>query len=163
MKIRAFRPADEPAVIALWDACDLLRPWNDPRKDIRRKLRVQPELFLVGCLEDGPGDEGGHGDQIVATAMAGYDGHRGWIYYLAVAPELRRGGLGRAMLDEVERRLRRLGCPKINLQVRGGNEEVIGFYERVGYRLDDIVGLGKRLEDDGGGDGRGPSVRGPGG
>jgi ribosomal protein S18 acetylase RimI-like enzyme len=122
-------------VVALWSECDLLRPWNDPYLDIRRKLALQPELFLVGV----------EGAALVGTVMAGYEGHRGWINYLAVASRCRRRGLGRALMDEAERRLLALGCPKINLQVRGGNGAAIGFYERLGYRVDDVVALGKRL------------------
>jgi ribosomal protein S18 acetylase RimI-like enzyme len=139
MEIRPFELADESAVIALWERCGLTRPWNDPHKDIRRKLAVRPDLFLVGVLDGA----------VVATAMAGYDGHRGWIYYLAVAPERRRQGLGRAIMAEAERLLRAAGCPKINLQVRSMNQEVIAFYRRLGYAVDEVVGLGKRLEDDG--------------
>ena len=92
MHIRPFEPADEAAVVALWGRCDLLRPWNDPRKDIRRKLQVQPELFLVGVLDGA----------VTATAMAGYDGHRGWIYYVGVDPSRQRQGLGRAILAEAD-------------------------------------------------------------
>ena len=136
MNIRPFQPSDERAGIALWKKCRLLRPWNDPSTDIRRKLRVQSDMFLVGLTEG----------EIVATAMGGYDGHRGWVNYLAVAPEHRRQGLGRAMMIEAERRLRRVGCPKLNLQVRGTNTAAIGFYESLGYQVDDVVSLGKRLE-----------------
>jgi ribosomal protein S18 acetylase RimI-like enzyme len=136
--IRSFQPSDEPAVIVLWERCDLLRPWNDPRKDIRRKRDVQPELFLVGCLKE----------EIVATAMAGYEGHRGWVNYLAVAPEHQGKGLGRAIMGEAEKLLEELGCPKINVQVRGTNASAIAFYERIGYRVEDVAGLGKRLEHD---------------
>jgi len=139
MEIRVYAPADEEAVIGLWKACDLVRSWNDPRKDIRRKLAVNPELFLVG-VEEG---------KLVATVMAGYEGHRGWINYLAVSPERRRKGLGRAMMDEVERLLRQLKCPKINLQVRAGNRAVMEFYQRLGYGMDEAVSMGKRLEHDG--------------
>lgn len=138
MQIRPFQPGDEEAVIALWRSCDLVRPWNDPRKDIRRKLDVRPDLFLVG-LVDG---------QIVASVMAGYEGHRGWLNYLAVAPEHQRRGYARAVVDEAERRLRAAGCPKINLQVRTSNRGVIEFYRRLGYTVDDVVSLGKRLEHD---------------
>lgn len=139
MEIRPFEPADEDAVIALWERCGLTRPWNDPRKDIRRKLEVRPDLFLVGM----------RAGEVVATVMAGYEGHRGWINYLAVAPEHRREGLGRAMMAEAERLLREAGCPKINLQVRAGNEAALAFYRRLGYTVDDVVSLGKRLEEDG--------------
>jgi ribosomal protein S18 acetylase RimI-like enzyme len=138
LEIRPYRAADEAAVVALWNASGLTVPWNDPRKDIHRKLQVQPELFLVGSL----------GDKLVAVVMAGYEGHRGWINYLAVAPAHRRKGLGRQMMQAAESRLLALGCPKINLQVRSGNAEVIAFYEHLGYRLDDVISLGKRLIPD---------------
>lgn len=136
--IRPFDPRDEEAVIALWRACDLVRPWNDPRKDIARKRRVNPEWFLVAELEA----------RIVGTVMAGYEGHRGWINYLAVEGERRRSGLGRRLVDAAEAALREAGCAKINLQVRSTNAGVIAFYERLGYVRDDVVSLGKRLEGD---------------
>jgi ribosomal protein S18 acetylase RimI-like enzyme len=113
-------------------------PWNDHRRDIDRKIRVQGDRFLVGV----------EGDRVVATVMAGYEGHRGWINYLAVDPGRRREGLGRRLMDEAEARLRAAGCPKINLLVRTGNDEAIAFYERIGFVTDDVVGLGKRLVPD---------------
>ena len=139
MKIRPFEPDDETRVVALWARCGLLRSWNDPRKDIARKLRVQSDLFLVGLIED----------ELVAVVMAGYEGHRGWINYLAVDPERRRAGLGRAMMNEAVSRLRELGCPKVSLQLRSENRDVIAFYSRLGFVKDDVVSFGKRLERDG--------------
>ncbi len=139
MQIRAYRPEDEAAVVALWRQCDLLRPWNDPAKDIRRKLTVRPDLFMVGVVEG----------NVVASVMAGYEGHRGWLNYLAVAPEHRRHGYGRALVAEAERLLLEAGCPKINLQVRSANRSVIEFYRRLGYGVDEVVSMGKRLEPDG--------------
>lgn len=136
--IRPFHPDDEPAVISLWRRCDLVRPWNDPSKDIKRKLRVRPDLFLVGVINE----------EIVASVMAGYDGHRGWLNYLAVAPEHQRLGYGRAIVEHAERMLREEGCTKINLQVRTSNQAVIDFYKKVGYSMDDVVSMGKRLEHD---------------
>ena len=138
MHIRPFQIEDEPAVLNLWQQCGLVRPWNDPHKDIQRKLAVRPDLFLVG-LVDG---------RLVASVMAGYEGHRGWLNYLAVAPAYQRQGLARALVDEAERLLRAAGCPKINLQVRTANYGVIEFYRRLGYGVDDVVSLGKRLEND---------------
>ena len=138
MEIRQFQIQDEEAVVALWRSCDLLRPWNDPHKDIRRKLEVRPDLFLVGVLDG----------QIVASVMAGYEGHRGWLSYLGVAPEYQRHGLARAIVTEAERLLRAAGCPKINLQVRTSNQGVIEFYRRIGYSTDDVLSMGKRLEHD---------------
>ena len=138
MLIRVFQPADERAVVALWQRCELTRTWNDPRKDIARKMRVNPELFLVGEING----------EIVATVMGGYEGHRGWINYLAVDPAHRRNGLARQLMGEIERLLRDRGCPKINLQVRATNAGVIEFYKRIGYVVDEVVSMGKRLEDD---------------
>lgn len=138
MQIRPFQIEDEAAVIELWDRCGLLRPWNDPRKDIQRKMAVRPDLFLVGVIDQ----------SIVASAMAGYEGHRGWINYLAVSPDNRRAGLGRQIMEAAEALLRECGCPKINLQVRTGNLQVIEFYKAIGFQLDDVVSLGKRLEAD---------------
>ena len=138
MHIRPYQPADEEAVIALWQQCDLVRPWNDPHKDIQRKLAVRPDLFLVGELNG----------RVVACVMAGYEGHRGWLNYLAVAPQHQRQGLARAIVTEAERLLKAAGCPKINLQVRTSNAGVIEFYRRLGYTVDEVVSLGKRLERD---------------
>ena len=139
MTIRAYRPDDESAVIELWRECALVRSQNDPNKDIARKLRVNPEWFLVAETSAG---------QIVGTVMAGYEGHRGWINYLAVAPAARRQGLGRALMNEAEKQLRAAGCPKINLQVRPDNRDVIAFYESVGFAVEGAISLGRRLEID---------------
>jgi ribosomal protein S18 acetylase RimI-like enzyme len=138
MQIRAFQSEDEPAVIALWQQCGLTRPWNDPKKDIRRKLAVRADLFLVGVLEG----------RVVASVMAGYEGHRGWLNYLAVAPEFQRRGYARLIVVRAEELLRAAGCPKINLQVRTTNSEAIEFYRRIGYAVDEVVSMGKRLEAD---------------
>lgn len=133
--IRTFMAADEAAVVALWRAAGLTRPWNDPHADIARKQTVQPELFLVGELDG----------EIIATAMAGYDGHRGSVYYVAVSPGHQRRGHARAVMAEVERRLEALGCPKLNLMVRDDNRPALGFYTRLGYDEQAVVTLGKRL------------------
>jgi ribosomal protein S18 acetylase RimI-like enzyme len=133
--IRAFRKGDEDAVIALWQECGLTRPWNNPGNDIARKMAVQPELFLVGLVDD----------KIIATLMAGYEGHRGWVNYVAVAPEHRRQGFGRVLMQEAEERLLALGCPKVNIQVRSSNLDALGFYKGIGYLQDEAVSLGKRL------------------
>jgi len=138
MRIRPFDATDEAAVVALWQRCGLTRPWNDPCKDIRRKLAVRADLFLVAEMKA----------VIVGTVMVGYDGHRGWINYLGVDPKYRRRGIGRALMDEAERLLRAEGCPKINLQVRTANAEAIEFYRRIGYAMDDVSSFGKRLEQD---------------
>lgn len=135
MHIRPFAAQDEPAVVALWQQCNLTRPWNDPHKDIARKLAVQPELLLVGEMDGA----------VMASVMAGYEGHRGWVNYLAVAPPFRGRGFARALMRQVEELLVARGCPKVSLLVRNSNAEAIGFYRHLGYLQDDSVSLGKRL------------------
>lgn len=122
----------------LWKKCDLTRSWNDPKRDIARKLTVQPELFLVAEL----------GGEIVGTVMAGFDGHRGWVNYLAVHPAHRLKGIGRQLMQRAATALEELGCPKINLQIRRENLAAAAFYEALGYREDDVVSYGRRLIDD---------------
>ncbi|MEJ2731833.1 MAG: GNAT family acetyltransferase, partial [Deltaproteobacteria bacterium] len=119
----------------LWQRCNLVVPQNEPKKDIEMKQKVRDGLFFVGALKG----------RIIATLMAGYDGHRGWIYYLAVDPDHRRKKIGRRMMEKAESVLRKRGCPKVNLQVRKSNQEVISFYEHLGYSDDDVIGLGKKL------------------
>jgi len=144
MRIRPFQLRDEPAVIELWKRCELTHPWNDPHKDIARKMKVNPEMFLVGEIDEGKGG------RIVASVMVGYEGHRGAINYLAVDPDFRRQGFGRALMKEAERLLIAVGCPKINLFARATNAEVIAFYERLGYAdmTGEAIALGKRLIED---------------
>jgi len=138
IEIRQYEVSDEIQVVQLWTECGLVVPWNNPHNDIQRKLDMQPELFLVGCLLK----------KIVATVMAGYDGHRGWINYLAVHPKHQHIGIGRRMMDEAEIRLIAAGCPKINLQVRSTNTNVIEFYKKIGFKADDVISLGKLLVPD---------------
>lgn len=134
-----IRPVDEddlPEIVSLWDAVfpgD--PPWNAPRAVVTRKLRTQRKLFLVGCLER----------RAVATVLAGFDGFRGWVYHLAVTSDLRQRGFGRQMMEAVETKLRDLGCPKINLQVRSSNQAVIDFYGKLGYGIEERASMGKRL------------------
>lgn len=138
MLIRPFQESDADAVVALWRRCGLTRPWNDPYKDIARKLQVQRELFLVG-EQDG---------EVVAAVMAGYEGHRGWVNYLAVDTACRGRGVGRRLMEHVEALLLDRGCPKLSLLVRSSNEEVLRFYRALGYLQDEAVPLGKRLIPD---------------
>jgi ribosomal protein S18 acetylase RimI-like enzyme len=138
--VRRFEPSDRDEVIALWERCELTRPWNDPRRDIDRKSATDPAGFLV-AVDTATG-------AIVATVMAGYDGHRGWINYLAVDPDRRGTGLGRAIMAAAEGELGTRGCPKVNLQVRTSNADALRFYERLGYTTDDVVSLGRRLIHD---------------
>jgi ribosomal protein S18 acetylase RimI-like enzyme len=138
LEIRPYMESDQGAVVELWQECGLAVPLNDPLKDIYRKLRVQREMFLVGLI----------GSRLVATVMVGYEGHRGWINYLAVAPDCQKRGFGRHLMDQAEALLREIGCPKINLQVRSSNLGVIEFYKNIGYSVDNVVSMGKRLERD---------------
>lgn len=138
LEIRPFQAGDEAQVIELWQRNQLTVPYNDPWRDIQRKMTVQPDLFLVGVMDGA----------VIATAMAGYDGHRGWINYLAVAPEFQQKGIARQMMKMAEARLLELGCPKINLQIRTSNTGVIKFYKKIGFAMDDVVSMGKRLIED---------------
>jgi ribosomal protein S18 acetylase RimI-like enzyme len=138
MRIRPFAEADTDRVVQLWNDCGLTRPWNDPHKDIARKLTVQPDLFLIG--EDA-------GD-VIATAMIGFDGHRGWVSYLAVDPHQRSQGYAAELMTEGERLLIALGCPKIMLMVRAENAAVVGLYEYLGYETEQTLLMGKRLISD---------------
>ena len=138
IRIRPFRATDEGPMIALWEACGLVVAGNDPSKDIARKCQHDPELFLVGEVDG----------VLVASCMAGYEGHRGWINYLAVYPGSQRRGYASSLMKAAEQALRERGCPKINLQVRTSNRGVIAFYRELGFAVDDVVSLGKRLVDD---------------
>ena len=135
---RRFKKTDTEAVIKLWDTCKLVVPWNDPLKDIKRKLTIKDDLFIIGEINK----------KIIATAMAGYDGHRGYIYYLAVLPELQKKGIGSSILSIVEKKLYKLGCPKINLFVRNTNIKVKAFYKTNNYKIQNSQIYGKRLIDD---------------
>lgn len=135
LEIRPYQRTDETQVIDLWHRCSLVVPWNDPQKDIQLKLQVQPELFLVGLTDT----------KVVATVMAGYEGHRGWLNYLAVAPTYQRQGIGRQMVEAATAKLKAIGCPKINLQIRTSNPTAIAFYQRLGFQVDQVVSMGKRL------------------
>lgn len=136
VEIRPFDDGDEAGVIALWETVfpdD--PPHNDPATVVRRKLAVQRELFLVATLDE----------RIAGTVIAGFDGYRGWVYHLAVAPHLRRRGYGARLMAEAESRLAAIGCPKLNLQVRATNQEVIAFYRALGYAEEARVSMGKHL------------------
>jgi ribosomal protein S18 acetylase RimI-like enzyme len=139
LEIRPYRDDDEPGVIGLWSRVfPNPSPWNDPSEDIARKLGVHRELFIVAELEG----------RIVGTAMGGYDGHRGWVYYVAVGPDHRRKGIGTALMGRVERELSLAGCHKVNLQVRGSDAEAVAFYESLGYASEDRISMGKRLAEE---------------
>jgi ribosomal protein S18 acetylase RimI-like enzyme len=134
--IRPFESADLPALEALWGrvfADD--PPWNAPAVMIANKLKVQPELLLVGLLDE----------KLVGAVMAGFDGVRGWIYHLAVAPESRRRGIATLLVRAAEAGLRKLGCPKVNIQVRAANAEVVAFYQSLGFSIEERLSMGRRL------------------
>jgi ribosomal protein S18 acetylase RimI-like enzyme len=136
IEIRPYAERDESEVEALWRETFPDAPsWNEPRLDIRRKLSVQRELFLVATSNGA----------VVGTAMGGYDGHRGWVYYVAVRPGYRRAGIGAALMARLEGALEALGCPKLNLQVRSGNGEAVRFYTALGYEEEARTSMGKRL------------------
>ena len=135
---RKFKKTDTDAVIKLWKTCKLIVTWNDPLKDIRRKLSVKDNLFIIGEINK----------KIIATAMAGYDGHRGYIYYLAVLPEHQKKRIGSSILSIIEQKLYKLGCPKINLFVRNTNIKVKAFYKTNNYEMQDSQIYGKRLIKD---------------
>ncbi|MBT4354753.1 MAG: GNAT family acetyltransferase [Tateyamaria sp.] len=136
--IRQFIPNDTNRVIFIWEQCDLVRNWNNPNFDIQRKLNFQKELFFVGLLND----------EIIATAMFGYDGHRGWLNYFAVLPNFQKRGFGKQLMTFGEMALIEKGCPKLNLQIRNDNTKAINFYQKVGYKEDAAVSFGKRLIED---------------
>ena len=135
--VRPFAETDEPSVIALWnEAFPDDPPRNDPRTAVRRKLEVQRELFLVGEANG----------EVIGTVVAGFDGYRGWVHRLAVHPLHRRRGFGRALMREAEARLRAIGCPKLGLQLRSSNADVVAFYRRLGYAIEDRASLRKSFE-----------------
>jgi len=138
--VRGFREDDRSAVIELWGRCGLTVAWNDPGRDIDRKLEDSPDLFFVAVENDRP----------VGTCMAGYDGHRGWIYYLAVHPDHRYRGIACGLVRHAEQTLADRGCPKINLMVRDTNTPVQAFYRKLGYRKDAVTVLSRRLVRDSG-------------
>ena len=138
MRIRAFLDADSASVITLWNGVfPDSAPHNDPAMMIRQKVRQERDLFYVAVAEE----------DVIGTVMGGYDGHRGWVYSLAVSPACRRQGVASALMKHLEAALVERGCLKINLQVRAGNEAVIGFYEQLGYSVEQRVSMGKRTYD----------------
>ena len=138
LNIRTYRSEDEVDVINLWRECRLIVPWNNPETDIARKCADSPELFFIAEL----------GHELVASCMAGYDGHRGWIYFLAVKPDEQRQGIAAKLVTRVEQTLVKLGCPKLELMVRKTNNEVISFYNAIGFDPDPVMVMSKRLIKD---------------
>lgn len=141
MVIRPYLESDESSVVELWrEVFPDSPPWKQPEADIKCKLTVQRELLLVAALNE----------ELVGTAMGGYDGHRGWVHFVAVKQGCRRRRIGSALMQRVEEELLRMGCPKLNLQVRASNDQVVAFYKRLGYDVEERVSMSKRLPCDGG-------------
>lgn len=136
--IRQYIDTDLEDIITLWEACDLTRPWNNPEIDIFRKIAQKDGLFLLAVKDE----------QLIATVMGGYDGHRGWVNYLAVHPHYQRNGVATALLQQLEKRLIAIGCPKLQLLIHKENMEVQNFYEQLGYEELEVICLGKRLIQD---------------
>ena len=139
---RPFDESDSDKVIALWEKAGLLRPWNNPNKDIARKLQ---EMAVNSYSWFWVAEQNG---VIIATAMAGYDGHRGSVNYLGVDPDVQQSGVGRLIMQRIEADLIAAGCPKLNLQVRDDNIDVLAFYDRLDYQRDATISLSKRLISD---------------
>lgn len=137
MVIAVICDLEVDAIVDLWRRCDLTRPWNDPWRDVNNARRTPDATVLVGRVEGA----------LVASVMVGFDGHRGWVYYLAVDPGVRRRGLGRDMMEAAERWLRDRGAPKMQLMVRETNAAALGFYERLGLERQAVITLGKRLDE----------------
>ncbi|MFC3714516.1 GNAT family acetyltransferase [Sphingoaurantiacus capsulatus] len=134
--IGALEPQEADAAVALWQACGLTRPWNDPHADLKFAFDTPTSTILAGRIDG----------KLAATVMVGFDGHRGWVYYLAVDPTLQRGGHGAVMMRAAEDWLRGQGVPKLNLMVRGDNAVATGFYEAIGYDRSDVIVLQKFLD-----------------
>ncbi len=126
----------QKALVDLWEKCNLIVPQNDPIEDIQRKLEFQPDLFFVALLDG----------KLIGSVMAGYEGHRGWLNYLAVLPEYQKKGYGRKLVEKATIELEKLGCLKLNVQIRESNISAVRFYERLGFKDDHVVSLGLRLK-----------------
>jgi ribosomal protein S18 acetylase RimI-like enzyme len=135
-KIVRYNSEYQDAVVDLWRKCNLTVPQNDPVEDIQKKVAFQPELFFVAFLDG----------KVIGSIMVGYEGHRGWLNYMAVLPEHQKHGYGSKLVEKAVGELKRLGCLKVNLQVRRCNASVVEFYKHLGFKDDDVVSLGKRLK-----------------
>ncbi len=138
MIIRPYHLSDRESLVRLWHDCGLVFAHNDPYRDIDRKLAVNPDWLLIGELNG----------NVIASCMVGYDGHRGWLNYLACAPKHRQNGFARKIVTHAEKILKDAGCPKINIQIRTSNQQIIDFYRQLGFSTDNVVSMGKHLEID---------------
>jgi ribosomal protein S18 acetylase RimI-like enzyme len=135
-EIVRYRSEYQDAIVDLWRECHLIAPQNDPVEDIQKKLDFQPELFFVALLNE----------KVIGSVMVGYEGHRGWLNYLAVLPDYQKRGYGRKLVEKTIHELKKLGCLKVNLQIRRNNISAVEFYKRLEFTEDDVVSLGKRLK-----------------
>lgn len=136
MDIRPYQDQDKKGLLALWtEIFPAGSPHNDPQTSLDKKLHTDPDLLLVSLIDD----------VVIGSVMGGYDGHRGWIYSLAVKPSLRRSGIATALMHEIEEKLRERGCLKVNLQVIASNAEVVALYEELGYKVEERISMGKKL------------------
>lgn len=133
--ITRYDPKFQNAVVDLWTNCGLIVSWNDPVEDIQRKIDFQPELFFI-ALRDG---------EVIGSVMVGYEGHRGWINYLAVLPRFQKRGYGKKLMMKALSELQKHGCVKVNLQVRANNSSIIEFYQCIGFQIEDRINMGLRL------------------
>ena len=138
MRVELATDADREATITLWHAAGLTRPWNDPASDFELALANPTSAILLAH----------HNAELVGSVMVGFDGHRGWVYYLASDPGRRFGGIGRALMIAAEDWLKARGCPKIQLMVRTDNSAALGFYAAIGYAEQDVVTIGRRLDSE---------------
>ncbi len=136
LKMIRYNPKYQEAVVDLWNKCGLAVPLNDPIEDIQKKLDFQPQLFFIALLDD----------QLIGSVMVGYEGHRGWLNYLAVSPEHQRHGFGKKLVEKAVDELKKLGCLKVNVQVRRKNASTVEFYKHLGFKDDEVVSLGMRLK-----------------
>ena len=136
MKIEPLATTMASAAVELWQIAGLTRPWNDPIDDLRR-ARAGPGSAVLAGIDDGV---------LISTAMVGHDGHRGWVYYLAVSPDARGRGHGQTMMRACEAWLQARGVPKLNIMIRGDNADACGFYSTLGYDTDDVVVMSRRLQ-----------------
>ncbi len=135
INIRKFSITDKSEVISLWKTCGLIVPSNNPEDDIELKIKFQPDLFFVAEIEG----------KVIGTVMTGFDGHRGWLNYLGVDPVFRKCGFGRSLVEYSINKLKELGCPKLNIQIRTGNTAVTDFYKKLGFQNHDVIGMQIKL------------------
>ena len=136
MKIRPYRDEDKRELLALWtEIFPAESPHNDPQTSLDKKLRTDRDLLLVALIDD----------RVIGSVMGGYDGHRGWIYSLAVSPSHRRQGIASALMRTIEKKLKERGCLKVNLQVVASNAKVALLYEGLGYKVEERISMGKKL------------------